>query len=54
MFTHSVIFVRIATSRSRERTWERTRVYISVTTLEKEPSMFLVVKRLAFLSPFAL
>lgn len=53
MFTYPVIFASIAIFRWRAKTWERTRDFISDTTLEKETSMSLVVKQLAFLSLFA-
>ncbi|GAT20085.1 similar to An07g07920 [Aspergillus luchuensis] len=53
MFTYPVIFAGIAIFRWRAKTWERTRDFISDTTLEKEISMSLMVKQLASLSLFA-
>ena len=53
MFPYPVNFASIAIFRWHAKTWERTRDFISDTTLEKELSISLVVKQLAFPSLFA-
>lgn len=53
MFPYPVNFASIAIFRWHAKTWESTRDFISDTTLEKELSISLVVKQLAFPSLFA-